>query len=179
MNLILKASHDEAPSILQSECCVDQSWIWRVANPEGSYALYDRTEVATSIMYYSDWWAYTKHYYAYQTTDKVACFLMLPPPRTNQCWIRDVVPYSEEVNALLGSLHNKYWDANNYEFMLPDSSEESRISITQFINDFRKDLDDKQMIWRNRGMVPEGNKYTFYFYQKGSKEPISMEFSFE
>jgi hypothetical protein len=176
MNLVLVASHDLAPNILRQECEVDQSWIWRVANPTGAYMIYDRTEIVTSLMYYTDWWVYTKHSYANQYTTKLSTFLMLPPPRAKQSWIRDVVPYSEEVNALLGSLHKKYWDPDNYEMTLPDTDEESRLSITQFMNDFRNDLEDKRLIWHNRGMVPDGNKYIFYFYKKGTDSYEYMEF---
>lgn len=170
------AAHDTAPSIMRNECEVDQSWIWRVANPTGSYCLYDETTVRTTILSYTNYIFYSKDHYSNESTTKRVGFLMLPPPRIEQVWLRDVQPYSEEVNALLGSLHEKYWNPNSYEFTLPDSSENSRISIQQYINSFHKDLDAKKVIWRNRGLVPANNRYIFSFYLKGDKTPIQMQF---
>lgn len=177
-NLVLKAAHTAAPNVLQRECEVDQSWIWRVSNPTGLYCLYDKTEVVTSAMYVDDFWVYTRHRYINRSNVRRASFLMLPPPRVKQVWVRDVVPFSAEVNELLGTLHEKYWDSSNYEVSLADTSEDSTLSVTQFINDFKRDLEDKKMIWRNRGMVPANKKYTFYFYKKGSDKVEQFDFKF-
>lgn len=177
-NLILKAAHTAAPTVLQGECEVDQSWIWRVANPKGSYCLYDKTEVVTCAMYVDDFWVYTRHCYVNQPNIHRASFLMLPPPRTTQHWVRDVVPFSPEVNTLLGSLHEKYWDSSNFELPLADSSDESKLTITQYINDFKRDLEDKKMVWRNRGLIPANKKYTFYFYKKGTDTTEQFDFTF-
>ena len=38
---------------MRLECAVDQSWIWKVPNPAGSYRLFDETTITTSIMYYN------------------------------------------------------------------------------------------------------------------------------
>ena len=173
---LTKNSHDIAPSIMTEECEVNQSWIWRVQNPTGSYCLYDETQVTTCILSYEEGFFKTYEVYNNCNTTKRVSFLMLPPPRYEQCWIRDVQPYSEAVNNLLGTLHSRFWNPNNYEIMIPDSSNESNISINQFINDFRQDLEDKKMIWYNRGLVPEGNKYTFSFYKKGTATEITLEF---
>ena len=169
-------SHDIVPSIMREECEVNQSWIWRVQNPTGSYCLYDETQVTTCILSFELGFFRTYEVYNDSTTTKRVSFLMLPPPRYEQCWIRDVQPYSEAVNNLLGTLHNRFWNPNDYEIMIPDSSDDSDISIKQFINDFKRDLEDKRMIWYNRGLVPEGNKYTFSFYKKGSATEITFEF---
>lgn len=169
-------SHDIVPSIMSEECEVNQSWIWRVQNPTGSYCLYDETQVTTCILSFELGFFRTYEVYNDRTTTKRVSFLMLPPPRYEQCWIRDVQPYSEAVNNLLGSLHSRFWNSNDYEIRLPDSSMESDITINQFINDFRQDLQDKKMIWHNRGMVPEGNKYTFHFYKKGTTTEVTFEF---
>lgn len=169
-------SHDIVPSIMSEECEVNQSWIWRVQNPTGSYCLYDETQVTTCILSFELGFFRTYEVYNDRTTTKRVSFLMLPPPRYEQCWIRDVQPYSEAVNNLLGSLHSRFWNSNDYEIRLPDSSMESDITIKQFINDFRQDLQDKKMIWHNRGMVPEGNKYTFHFYKKGTTTEVTFEF---
>lgn len=169
-------SHDIVPSIMSEECEVNQSWIWRVQNPTGSYCLYDETQVTTCILSFELGFFRTYEVYNDRSTTKRVSFLMLPPPRYEQCWIRDVQPYSEAVNNLLGTLHNRFWNPNDYEIMIPDSSEDSNISINQFINDFKRDLEDKRMIWYNRGLVPEGNKYTFSFYKKGTTTEVTFEF---
>ena len=175
-NLFTANSHTFAPSIMVDECDVDQTWIWRVPNPQGSYCLYDETSVSTCLLSYEPGFFRVEEVYSNCTTTKRVSFLMMPPPRYEQCWIRDVQPYSEAVNSLLGTLHSKYWNANEYEILLPDSSEDSDISIKQFIADFKEDLDNKKMIWYNRGMVPEGNKYTFSFYKKGTGAMVSFDF---
>lgn len=169
-------SHDIAPSIMREECEVNQSWIWRVQNPSGSYNLYDETSITLCVLSYNDSLFATQEVYNNRKTTSQVSFLMLPPPRYEQRWIRDVQPYSEEVNKLLGTLHSKYWNPDDYEMLLPDSSEDSTLSINQFITDFKTDLEDKRMIWHNRGLVPEGNKYTFYFYKKGSSIMETLEF---
>ena len=169
-------THDTAPAIMREECEVNQSWIWRVQNPSGSYSLYDETSVTTCILSYETSLFRTNEVYNNCEATSRISFLMLPPPRFEQCWIRDVQPYSEEVNNLLGTLHSKYWNPNDYEMRLPDSSVDSTISINQFINDFKRDLKDKKMIWHNRGLVPEGNKYTFSFYKKGTATIETLEF---
>lgn len=169
-------SHDIVPSIMSEECEVNQSWIWRVQNPTGSYCLYDETQVTTCILSCELGFFWTYEIYNDRTTTKRISFLMLPPPRYEQCWIRDVQPYSEAVNNLLGTLHSRFWNTNNYEIMIPDTSPDSDISINQFINDFKSDLQDKKMIWHNRGLIPEGNKYTFSFYKKGTATEITFEF---
>ena len=169
-------SHDIAPNIMRDECEVDQSWIWRVSNPTGSYCLYDETTITTCMLGFSDYLFYSKDIYTNAETCKRVSFLMLPPPRCEQIWIRDVHPYSEEVNQLLGTLHSKYWNSGSYELTIPDSSEESTLSIHQFCNAFRQDLQDKRMIWHNRDLVPDENKYTFTFYKKGSSTEVKMVF---
>lgn len=176
-SLFSENSHTFAPSIMTEECDVDQSWIWRVPNPQGAYCLYDETAVNTTLLSYETGFFRVNEVYSNCTTTKRVSFLMMPPPRYVQHWIRDVQPYSEAVNALLGTLHGNYWNPNDYEIAVPDTNEDSNISINQFINDFKKDLEDKKMIWYNRGMVPEGNKYTFHFYKRGTA--IEETFDFE
>ena len=177
-NFFLETSHSDAPSIMRRECEVNQSWIWKVPNPEGSYRLYDETQITTTIMYYDIgiFKAYAK--FADHTTTKRVSFLMMPPPRSLQLWMMNVSPYSDGLNAMLANTHSRFWNKDDHEFKLSDTSEDSRISIEQFINDFKRDLNSKRHTWKNRNYT---GKYTFSYYNVNDyeNEPISFEFVVE
>ena len=177
-NLILECSHSEAPSIMRRECEVDQSWIWRVPNPTGSYRLYDETKVTTAIMYYTTGVLKAYANYANNETTKRASFLMMPPPRSQQMWMMNVNPYSDELNSMLAMTHSRFWNKDNHEFALNDTTDDSRISIEQFINDFQRDLKSKRHTWKNRNFT---GTFTFSYYNVNDEnnEPISFEFVVE
>ena len=67
---------------------------------------------------------------------------------------------------------------DDHEFTLNDTSEESTISIDQFVNDFQKDLNSKRFTWKNRKFT---GKYTFSYYNINTEnvEPISFDFVVE
>ena len=174
-NLILENSHSEAPSIMRRECEVDQSWIWRVPNPSGSYRLFDETTVATSILYYEEGFFQAHAKFANHATTKRVSFLMIPPPRREQLWMMGVSPYSDSLNEMLASTHSRFWNKNNHEFALSDTSDDSRISIEQFINDFQKDLKSKRHTWRNRGFT---GTWTFSYYNIDDEDPKPISFDF-
>ena len=177
-NLVKETSHSEAPSIMRRECEVNQSWIWRVPNPEGSYRLFDETMVATSIMYFDIGFfkAYSK--FANHATTKRTSFLMMPPPRCEQLWMMNVAPYSDALNSMLATTHSRFWKKDDHEFTLTDSSADSCLSIEQFIHDFQRDLNNKRHTWKNRNFLGE---YTFSYYNvdDASGEPISFKFVVE
>ena len=177
-NLVKETSHSEAPSIMRRECEVNQSWIWRVPNPEGSYRLFDETMVATSIMYFDIGFfkAYSK--FANHATTKRTSFLMMPPPRSEQLWMMNVAPYSDALNSMLATTHSRFWKKDDHEFVLTDSSADSRLSIEQFVHDFQRDLNNKRHTWKNRNFLGE---YTFSYYNvdDATGEPISFKFVVE
>jgi hypothetical protein len=173
-NLIVDFSHTEAPSIMHRECVVDQSWIWCVPNPSGSYRLFDETEVTTSIMYYKEGFLQLFSKYANHTTTKRVSFLMMPPPRSEQLWMMDVAPYSDQVNSMLASTHSRFWNKDDHEFKLADTSDNSRITIQQFIDDFEQDLENKKRSWQSRQLY---GPYTFTFYKVGDPDAV-YEFTF-
>ena len=177
-NLVKETSHSEAPSIMRRECEVDQSWIWRVPNPTGSYRLYDETMVSTSVMYYTIDLFEAFAEYSNQATTKRVSFLMMPPPRSQQLWMMNVAPYSEELNSMLATTHSRFWKKDDHEFKLNDTSDDSRITIEQFINDFQADLNSKRHTWKNRNFT---GKFTFSYYNvnDGNSEPITFEFTVE
>ena len=160
-NLIVDYSHTEAPSIMRRECIVDQSWIWRIPNPSGSYRLFDETEVTTSIMYYKEGFLQLFSKFANHATTKRVSFLMIPPPRSEQLWMMDVAPYSEQLNTMLSNTHSRFWKKDDHEFKLADTAEDSLITIQQFIDDFKRDLENKKRSWQSRGFY---GPYTFTFY---------------
>lgn len=168
-NLFMNFSHTEAPSIMRVECMVDQSWIWCVPNPSGSYRLFDETKVTTSIMYYDEGFLQLSSKYANHATTKRVSFLMIPPPRCEQLWMMNVSPYSEQVNSMLSSTHSRFWNKDNHEFKLVDTSDDSRITIQQFINDFSKDLQNKKRSWQSRELY---GPYTFTFYKVGDPDAV-------
>lgn len=176
-NLILECSHSEAPTIMRRECEVDQSWIWKVPNPTGSYRLFDETQITTSVMclYYSFFEA-TANFVNQETTKRVS-FLMMPPPRSQQRWMMEVYPYSPELNAMIATTHSRYWKKDDHEFVLNDTTDDSRISIEQFINDFKRDLKQKRHTWKNRNF---NGTYTFsYYIISEEEEPITFDFVVE
>lgn len=177
-NLILDPSHSEAPSIMRRECEVDQSWIWEVPNPSGSYRLYDETNVVTTAMYYENENFQSHSRFVDMTTTKRVSFLMMPPPRSQQVWMMNVAPYSDELNSMLATTHNRFWKKDNHEFKLNDSSDDSRISIEQFINDFQRDLNSKIKTWKSRNFK---GTFTFSYYNVNDdvNEPISFDFVVE
>jgi hypothetical protein len=177
-NLILESSHSEAPSIMRRECEVDQSWIWKVPNPSGSYRLYDETNVVTTAMYYENENFEAHSRFVDQATIKRVSFLMMPPPRSKQVWMMNVAPYSDELNSMLSTTHNRFWKSDDHEFTLNDSSRDSRISIEQFINNFQQDLNNKRYTWKNRGFTGE---FTFSYYNVNAdnNELILFEFTVE
>ena len=162
-------SHTFAPDIMTRECEVDQSWIWQIPNPSGSYRIYDKTTVTTCIHYIFNLVVYTSDYYKHQNTYKTVSFRMAPPPRCEQRWMMDVAPYSEKLNTMLAATHAKYWKADDHEFKLADSSDDSRISIEQFVNNFKKDLESKKRTWQNRGF---NGSYTFTFYNVDDPDAV-------
>ena len=177
-NLVKEPSHSGAPSIMRRECEVDQSWIWKVPNPSGSYRLFDETEITTCVMYYTNGFFKTYANYVNQTTAKRVSFLMMPPPRCEQLWMMNVSPYSDELNSMLATTHSRFWNKENHEFKLSDTDEDSRITIEQFINDFQRDLNSKRHTWKNRNFT---GKFTFSYYivNEENNEPISFEFEVE
>ena len=177
-NLVKEPSHSEAPSIMRRECEVDQSWIWKVPNPSGSYRLFDETEITTCVMYYTNGFFKTYANHVNQTTAKRVSFLMMPPPRCEQLWMMNVSPYSDELNSMLATTHSRFWNKENHEFKLSDTDEDSRITIEQFINDFQRDLNSKRHTWKNRNFT---GKFTFSYYivNEENNEPISFEFEVE
>ena len=174
-NLVKMNSHSEAPSIMRRECEVDQSWIWRVPNPEDSYRLYDKTAVTTAIMYHDTGFLKAHTKYANQTTTKRVSFLMMPPPRSEQRWMMSVSPYSEQLNTMLATTHSRFWKSDNHELKLSDRSEESRITIEQFVNDFQRDLESKRLSWKKRNFM---GRFTFAYYNIDDAEGEPIEFDF-
>lgn len=171
-------AHSSAPSIMRQECVVDQSWIWRIPNPSGSYRLYDETSVTTALMYSKLGFFRAHARYVNQKTTKRVSFLMMPPPRSEQTWVMNVSPYSDELNTMLSTTHKRFWNRDNHEFTLTDTSAESRITIQQFITDFERDLANKRVSWLNRNFK---GSYTFSYYNI-NEEPqniISFEFVVE
>ena len=178
-NLILPSSHSEAPTIMRRECEVDQSWIWKVPNPSGSYRLYDETDIETSIMYYKNDALEAHSYFVNLTTTKRVSFLMMPPPRSQQYWMMNVAPYSDELNSMLATTHNRFWKKDNHEFTLNDTNDDSRITIEQFVNDFKHDLNSKRKTWKNRNFK---GTFTFSYYNINADdddEPITFDFVVE
>lgn len=177
-NLVLNYSHSEAPKIMRLECEVDQSWIWKVPNPTGSYQLFDETIVSTSIMYYDTGFLKAYPKFANQATTKRVNFMMVTPPRCEQLWMMNVSPYSDELNSMLSTTHSRFWNKDDHEFKLNDTSVDSRISIEQFINDFERDLNAKRHTWKNRNFKGE---FTFSYYnvETENNEPISFTFVVE
>ena len=177
-NLVKETSHSEAPSIMRLECAVDQSWIWKVPNPAGSYRLFDETTITTSIMYYNIGFFKAYANFANHATTKRVSFLMMPPPRSQQYWMMNVAPYSDELNSMLSMTHSRFWKKDDHEFTLSDTSDDSRISIEQFVNDFQRDLNSKRKTWKNRNFT---GKFTFSYYNVNDEdgEPISFEFVVE
>lgn len=177
-NLVLPFSHSEAPTIMRRECEFDQSWIWKVQNPTGSYRLSDETMVSTSIMYYDLGFFQANTKYANQATTKRVSFMMVPPPRSEQLWMMNVTPYSDELNSMLATTHSRFWNKDNHEFELFDSSAESRLTIEQFIHDFEKDLKAKRHTWKNRNFKGEFI-FSYYNVDDENNEPISFTFVVE
>ena len=159
------------------DCVVDQSWIWQVSNPKGSYRLYDQTSVTTSLLYPHSLYLYNIDFYYDRTTTNRISFRMSPPPRSEQRWMMEVSPYSEELNSMLASTHSRFWKADDHEFTLSDTEEDSRLTIKQFISDFKQDLQKKKRTWISRNFK---DTYTFYYYNVDDPEDeYTFEFSVE
>ena len=174
-NLFYDTSHSEAPSIMRRECEVDQSWIWKVPNPTGSYRLFDETKITTAVMYYENGFFEVYAQYANNATTKRVSFLMMPPPRSQQKWMMNVAPYSEELNSMLATTHSRFWKKDDHEFTMNDSSQDSRITIEQFINDFKRDLNSKRFTWKNRNFT---GKFTFSYYNIDDENNELLSFDF-
>ena len=162
-------SHTFAPDIMTRECQVDQSWIWKIPNPSGSYRIYDKTEVHTALHYILNLVVYTCDHYYWSYNPTIRSFRMAPPPRCEQRWMMDVAPYSEKLNTMLATTHATYWKADDHEFKMADTTDDSRISIEQFVADFKKDLENKKRTWKSRGF--NGN-YTFTFYKVDDPDAV-------
>ena len=177
-NLFYDPSHSEAPSIMRRECEVDQSWIWKVPNPSGSYRLFDETMISTTIMYYTNGFFKVYANFANHATTKRVSFLMMPPPRSQQYWMMNVAPYSDELNSMLAMTHSRFWKKDNHEFSLSDTTDDSRITIEQFISDFKRDLNSKRKTWKNRNFT---GTFTFSYYNINDEEnePITFDFVVE
>ena len=169
--------HTIAPTIMTRECVVDQSWIWKVPNPTGTYRLYDQTTVKTSILYPHSLYVYNIDFYLDRYSTTRLSFRMAPPPRSEQRWMMEVAPYSEELDRMLATTHAKYWNSDDHEFKLSDTSDDSRITIQQLISDFKKDLTRKKKSWQSRNFK---GTYTFYYYNVDTPEDeYTFEFSVE
>ena len=162
-------SHTFAPDIMTRECQVDQSWIWKIPNPSGSYRIYDKTEVHTALHYILNLVVYTCDHYYWNYNPTIRSFRMAPPPRCEQRWMMDVAPYSEKLNTMLATTHATYWKADDHEFKMADTTDDSRISIEQFVADFKKDLENKKRTWKNRGF---NGSYTFTFYKVDDPDAV-------
>ena len=162
-------SHTFAPDIMTRECQVDQSWIWKIPNPSGSYRIYDKTEVHTALHYILNLVVYTCDHYYWNYNPTIRSFRMAPPPRCEQRWMMDVAPYSEKLNTMLATTHATYWKADDHEFKMADTTDDSRISIEQFVADFKKDLENKKRTWKSRGF---NGSYTFTFYKVDDPDAV-------
>lgn len=134
-----------APKIMRSECIVDQSWIWEITNPQGSYRLYDETTITNTILYFRVSGVKFIDNYANQETTKRISFHMPAPPRYLQRWIMHVEPNVND--GIIRNLHEKFWDADYKDFKLPDESEESLTAINDFIGSFKQDIEKKRPYW--------------------------------
>ena len=115
-------------------------------------------------MYYSTGFFRANAHFANHSTTKRVSFLMIPPPRSEQFWMMNVSPYSDQLNSMLANTHSRFWNKDDHEFRLSDTSDDSRISIEQFLNDFQQDLNSKRHTWKNRGFL---GTYTFSYYNVG------------
>ena len=78
---------------------------------------------------------------------------------------------------MLASTHSRFWKADDHEFKLSDTSEESRFTIEQFLSDFKNDLRKKKRTWISRNFK---DRYTFTYYNVDDpEEEYTFEFSVE
>jgi hypothetical protein len=104
---------------------------------------------------------------------------MMPPPRCQQRWMMGVTPYSPELDSMIAATHSRYWKKDDHEFAVNDVTEDSRVSIEQFINDFKRDLNNKRYTWKNRNF---NGTYTFSYYiisDDDEQELITFDFIVE
>lgn len=144
-NLFKSPSKKFAPEIMRRECMVDQSWIWEIPNPQGSYRLYDETTITNTILYYKIGGFKCIDNYANQETTKRISFHMPAPPRYQQRWTMHMEPNDKD--DIIRNLHEKFWDADSKEFKLPDESMESRTAINDFIGSFKQEIEKKRLSW--------------------------------
>lgn len=173
-NAVKTNSHSFAPEIMRSECLVDHSWIWKVPNSSGSYRLFDETTVTTTIMYHTVGFLKCHTHYVNLDTKKRVSFLMSTPPRYEQKWTMHVKPSINE--DIIRKLHEKYWSASGKEVRLPDSSKESRVSISEFINNFKQEMEKKRSSWEIEELY---GTYTFSYINYDNNEKIEFTFDVE
>ena len=79
---------------------------------------------------------------------------------------------------MLSTTHNRFWKKDDHEFTLNDTTDDSRITIEQFINDFQRDLNNKRHTWKNRNFK---GTFTFSYYNVNddNEEPITFDFVVE
>lgn len=170
-NLVVSNSHSFAPEIMRTECPVDQSWILKIPNPTGYYRLLDQTTITTSVMYYTTGFMKCYTEYVNADTKKRVSFLLMPPPRYEQKWTMHVTPSENEEK--ISTLHERFWIKNGKELRLPDSSKESRISITEFINDFKQEMENKRSSWERMNLY---GTYTFTYINDDNHDEVEFTF---
>ncbi|MDR0891723.1 MAG: hypothetical protein LBN24_03830 [Mediterranea sp.] len=142
--------HDDAANILQNDCQVHNSWIWRQPDASGTYTLSSDVNVHTEILAYRTkglWWSGS----VYMGLDNKQHFefVLTPPARVTQRW---QMSYSssmdDNVDQYLESRYADYWKPT---LTIYANSNDDTNALEAFFAKFASVLRNDVDIWRKNG----------------------------
>lgn len=134
--------HELAKPILRTDCTVGHSWIWKLANANSTYSFTSKVSVDLQglFRYEGDY----KTHYETATTDDCKTITLNPPPRYEQKWIVQLVPYSKDTADFL----SKYFGWSE-SFSLYTVEENDRTAIDAHIAEMERVLNTNEKVLKD------------------------------
>ena len=161
--------HDNAASILQNTCTVNNVWIWRQPNPSGAYTLSSSVNVQTEILAYRTkglWWSGSTYFR--QDNEHSYDIRLTPPSRAVQKWSM-MYASANNVDQYLKDNYPEYWKPALTLYTLTDGDTDAvRAYFAKFTSILRNDVNR----WKGNG---HSGRYIFSIKKEGSSQAF-LEF---
>ena len=128
-----RVKHDVAKPILRTDCTVGHSWIWKIGNANSTYSFKSRVNVDLQGLFKVSG-GFSNAYKTF-TNENIKTITLNPPPRYEQKWIVEMVPYNKDTADYL----TKYfgWNAS---FSLYTVEKDDRNGIDTHISEMERIL---------------------------------------
>lgn len=146
----LHYKHDNAASILRSDCELQNTWIWQQPAASGVYTLVSNVNVQTQILAYrtkGGWWSGGTYF----TVDNWhECRMILNvPSRSRQSWRMSFsADPSTGISDYLKDNYAAYW---NPSLVIYAADDKDTSAVEAYWSKFHSVLDADKQVWKNNG----------------------------